>query len=895
MSEPFKIRVGSKSNKGTLKSENDDRILIGMDPAANDWLFSPDPVQVGEFGTVLLLADGLGDNENGGSAAQAICKTIKKLFDETLELPPYDDEKLRLLLKFFQIAQKQLQTQSLENPSHKNIGASATLVLLLENKAFIVWLGNCRAYRYNAIEPGKSFFSDQPNLELLTVDHTFETEKVLFDEYREQKYFYPSGISKYVSTEVNAQEISATIVSLKKRDRILICSEGLFSSLSNENIREILGTTDDPELTADELISRAFNTGTEKNISAIVTDILEIEAGIPAIENPDISLIEKARMLYGAPIANQVLAPVPKETPVAPIKKEKGMLLAEDLVPVKLRTVMPDPELNTPTDKQTPAEEQIPAEAQISEEEQIPIDDETEKNVQASGQIAIEWPVEQQGAENDQPVENEEIEEELEEETENEEQPEEDTADSIITPLAPESPQSQIQGEMAERLARLKIKMTVYPDPEDRAQEINEKSVVETNIDLTEAEDKDATKYVSIDLNDEMETNDELEENEGLQEPSEDIILDYTIANGFEEERDEAVETDLDTEEFSETPVPFTGTNISESKEPILESAEEDEEETISEQDEEENEFEEDLPEEEEIDTEADEEQEEENEEQETEDEQEDVIPVVASEIEFPDRPSVSETAAPGTIHAGTPVQKPIAHLITAEKDDSNTGTSEKKSKLWPYFVVLGFLILIPIWICRDNSGLSTDNNMYDASAAIPIGEETTENQPEDIIPLESEPEQEPAEEEVDDADEDETEIVNPPAAVVPDPETEKPKEKKKEETKPKSDSRQPKYDADVEKNKHQLLGEVQALLQQKNQLCKQISTYGKNAPESKSESIKQVQNKCDQLGQKFSSIYDQKSGYFKTVRYDFMKGTIKSIRVSLEQIDQQFKAIREE
>src|SRR5690606_2073074 len=114
MSEPFKIRVGSKSNKGTLKSENDDRILIGMDPAANDWLFSPDPVQVGEFGTVLLLADGLGDNENGGTAANAICKTIKKLFDETLELPPSDDEKLRLLVKFFQIAQKQLQSLGIE-------------------------------------------------------------------------------------------------------------------------------------------------------------------------------------------------------------------------------------------------------------------------------------------------------------------------------------------------------------------------------------------------------------------------------------------------------------------------------------------------------------------------------------------------------------------------------------------------------------------------------------------------------------------------------------------------------------------------------------------------------------------------------------------------------------
>jgi serine/threonine protein phosphatase PrpC len=874
MSEPFKIRVGSKSNKGTLKSENDDRILIGMDPAANDWLFSPDPVQVGEFGTVLLLADGLGDNENGGSAAQSICKTIKKLFDETLELPPSDEEKMRLLIKFFQIAQKQLHTYNLEHQAHKNIGASATLVLLLENKAFIVWLGNCRVYRYNSKEVGKSFFSDMPNLELLTVDHTFETEKVLFDGYREEKYLYPNGISKYVSTEISSSDISMTVVSLRKRDRILICSEGLFSALADENIQDILSSSEDPEIAADVLISRAFNNGAEKNISAIVTDILEVETGIPVIENPDIPDIAKARLLYGTPIASEVLPPVTIDIP----KKEKTISLEEDLVPVKLRTVMPEPELNSPVEDQTPKNDEDP-----------------EIDTQAEGQISLEWPIDEHPGQIDLPSENEATEEdyqdEFENETENPDLQDEEAVDSTVTPLMPEVPQSQIQGEMAERLARLKIKMTVYPDPEDKASESTEKSPTESISLLTPNKDDENARHISINSDEDMEEEADLVETEKIPEPFEEDIFEDIIIHENDDEEDTEIEEEPDQEEPVEIPEPFESAILPLSEEFVIDLEEDSEvEHDVEHSDDSEEELYEEP--EDKIDEEEEDVEEKYGQEEEIELELEPVIPVEAVAT----KNVVDEIPVSGIVHSGVSVQKPIAHLIGADKDNNSPETSEKKSKLWPYFVVLGFLILIPIWICKDNSALNSDSNLDGASAALSTGEENPSNPSADIVPLDtlseqvSEPEPEP---EV--IEEDETEIVNPPKSVVPDPETEKPKEKKKEETKPKSDSRQPKYDAEIEKNKHQLLGEVQALLQQKNQLCKQISTYGKNAPESKSESIKQVQNKCAQLGQKFSSIYDLKSGYFKTVRYDFMKGTIKSIRVSMDQIDQQFKTIRGE
>lgn len=872
MSEPFKIRVGSKSNKGTLKSENDDRILIGMDPSANDWLFSPDPVQVGEFGTVLLLADGLGDNENGGFAANSICKTIKKLFDETLELPPQDEEKLRLLVKFFQIAQKQLHTHSTEHHAYKNIGASATLVLLLENKAFIVWLGNCRAYRYNSKGVNNSFFTDLPELELLTVDHTYETEKALFDECRELKYYYPPGISKYISSEIPASEISASVISLKKQDRILICSEGLFTSLAEDDILEILASFDDPEITADELISRSFNNGSEKNISAIVTDILEVEPGIPLDDNSNLELIEKARLLYGVPMATEVLPAPPSESFAAPSKKEKPSAESEDLIPVKLRTVMPEPELNNESNEESPE-----------------IDDNKEPVPESSGQIALEWPVESHSSSINSLPGEDEIEESSEDEAEPEEEIDasasanEEPDPSFVSPVNPESPASQIQGEMAERLARLKIKMTVYPDPEDKEIEKKDNSETNTGRPYTLDESAGISTIISTDLDNEedIEDNDAAEPTKNLEES--DLIEQESEQQFYEEddveaENEKSIEFEEEEENEIEIPEPFESAIMPESEAFIIN---EDEDET-----EDETEDEDEVPEYEAEDPEDEPEKVLEGEEIELE-------PVMADSERFTTAIPAEYTPVQAN-QASVSVQKPIAHLIGSDQENKSAEVAEKKSKLWPYFAILGLLILIPIWICRDSSELNSDNNMDGASAAISIEEEKPAEPSTETIPATSIPDPE-SDQEPEIEEEDEAIIVNPPVASVPDPESEKPKEKKKEEAKPKTNSKEPKYDPDVEKNKHQLLGEVQALLQRKNQLCKQISTYGKNAPESKSESIKQIQNKCDQLGQKFSSIYDQKSGFFKTVRYDFMSGTIKSIRVSMDQIDKQFEAIRGE
>jgi hypothetical protein len=91
------------------------------------------------------------------------------------------------------------------------------------------------------------------------------------------------------------------------------------------------------------------------------------------------------------------------------------------------------------------------------------------------------------------------------------------------------------------------------------------------------------------------------------------------------------------------------------------------------------------------------------------------------------------------------------------------------------------------------------------------------------------------------------------------------------------------------------LLDEIVALWSTKKELCKRITTYRKNAPSKKQEKLDALVYDCTQLEQKFSSIYDEKSGYFRTVRYDFLIGTITNIKVSLKQTEDKLEEIRAE
>jgi PPM family protein phosphatase len=59
-------------------------------------------------------------------------------------------------------------------------------------------------------------------------------------------------------------------------DRYLVCSDGLTGELEDAEIAGLLAASDDPQVTADELVRRAIAAGGHDNVTTVVMDVLDV-------------------------------------------------------------------------------------------------------------------------------------------------------------------------------------------------------------------------------------------------------------------------------------------------------------------------------------------------------------------------------------------------------------------------------------------------------------------------------------------------------------------------------------------------------------------------------------------------------------------------------------------
>jgi protein phosphatase len=66
---------------------------------------------------------------------------------------------------------------------------------------------------------------------------------------------------------------TATILAVEEGDRIVLCSDGLFNELSDEEIGSALAGDDDVAAIVDNLIDRAIARGARDNVSVVIAEM----------------------------------------------------------------------------------------------------------------------------------------------------------------------------------------------------------------------------------------------------------------------------------------------------------------------------------------------------------------------------------------------------------------------------------------------------------------------------------------------------------------------------------------------------------------------------------------------------------------------------------------------
>lgn len=249
------IVIAHRTDTGPIRELNEDAIL-SLTPEAN------------VLGVHLVaIADGLGGHAAGEVASRLVIDALAQA-----AATPSGDRPERWLRRAFTAANLALHDHALSHPEAFNLQSTATALVLHGDQAYIGHVGDCRAY---LVREGE--------IELCTTDHTRAMEMMRLRLITpEQAITHPAR--NQLTRSLGAELMMAVDIirqPLRAGDTWVLCSDGLWSEISREDIAEVVSTLD-PAAAADQLVQTACDRSAPDNVSVA---IVKVERAAPAAAN----------------------------------------------------------------------------------------------------------------------------------------------------------------------------------------------------------------------------------------------------------------------------------------------------------------------------------------------------------------------------------------------------------------------------------------------------------------------------------------------------------------------------------------------------------------------------------------------------------------------------------
>lgn len=234
--------ASASTHPGAVRKKNEDAYLARTD--ASFW----------------LVADGMGGHLAGEVASSMIVDTLAELPMEG----SFSEKVDRIEDCLFEVNER-IREHSQQFLEGRTMGSTFVSMLANQAEAVCMWVGDSRLYRLR-----------QGSLSCLSSDHSQVNEWVQRGLMTaEEARNHPQG--NVITRAVGAADelmVDVTFVQLMAGDRLLLCSDGLYGELVDEDIRRCLqvGTA---ETRAEALVQAAVMRGARDNVTAIVVQVQE--------------------------------------------------------------------------------------------------------------------------------------------------------------------------------------------------------------------------------------------------------------------------------------------------------------------------------------------------------------------------------------------------------------------------------------------------------------------------------------------------------------------------------------------------------------------------------------------------------------------------------------------
>jgi len=260
----IQIRVFGKTDLGRTRDHNEDRFLVA-DLTRRDASLLPHVREhvVGDRGSLLVVADGMGGAAAGEVASQMATDTIyTRLVEAWSKDAEASAQRFAYCLKdAVEAANTQIHGYATAHPEVRGMGTTTTAVGILGDHLFLSQVGDSRAYLVRA-GVAHQLTKDQSLMQRL-VEAGEITEEEAAQSERRNIILQALGPDAKVKVDLTHQE-------LRKGDVLVLCSDGLSGQVKKEEIAAIVGSTPDLPTACDRLIALANDRGGPDNITVVV-------------------------------------------------------------------------------------------------------------------------------------------------------------------------------------------------------------------------------------------------------------------------------------------------------------------------------------------------------------------------------------------------------------------------------------------------------------------------------------------------------------------------------------------------------------------------------------------------------------------------------------------------
>jgi PPM family protein phosphatase len=235
--EPMlKLRTVSRTDIGRVRDDNEDAVVSS--------------------GHLAAVADGMGGHP-GGAVASAVAVALVQA--------AFTGHSLDELEAAVRAANRAIWDRASAGAELEGMGTTVCAVGLTGDGGLVVVnVGDSRAY---VLRNG--------SLSQLTDDHSVTAELVRRGELSEQEALehpHRSVLTRALGVGPDV-EIDSAAHPAVEGDRVLVCTDGLFNEVPNDEIASLMAATEDRRATADALVQLALSRDGRDNVSVVVADV----------------------------------------------------------------------------------------------------------------------------------------------------------------------------------------------------------------------------------------------------------------------------------------------------------------------------------------------------------------------------------------------------------------------------------------------------------------------------------------------------------------------------------------------------------------------------------------------------------------------------------------------